>query len=38
MANFPLISIDSPEDAQRAVVSMSKELDGLGEQLGRLGK
>ena len=34
--NFPLISIDTAEDAQKAIASMSKELDGLGEQLGRL--
>ena len=33
---FPLISIDSLEDAQKAIASMSKELDGLGKQLGRL--
>ena len=31
---FPLISIDSLEDAQKAIASMSKELDGLGKQLG----
>ena len=34
--NFPLISIDTAEDAQKAIARMSKELDGLGEQLGRL--
>ena len=36
VANFPPIKIDSLEDAQKAIASMSKELDGLGEQLGRL--
>ena len=34
--DFPLISIDTVENAQKAIVSMSKELDGLGEQFGRL--
>ena len=33
---FPVISIETLEKAQKAIVSMSKELDGLGEQFGRL--
>jgi flagellin-like hook-associated protein FlgL len=34
--NFPPISIDTFENAEKAIVSMSNELEGLGKQLGVL--
>lgn len=34
---FPEISIDTAENAQKAIESMTNEINGLGEQLGRLG-
>ena len=33
---FPLISIDTFENAGKAIASLSNEIDGLGKQLGRL--
>ena len=35
-SNFPLISIDTLENAGKAINSLSNEINGLGEQLGRL--
>lgn len=34
--DFPLISIDTLENAGKAIASLSNEINGLGEQLGRL--
>ena len=34
--DFPLISIDTLENAGKAIASLSNEIDSLGEQLGRL--
>ena len=33
---FPLISIDTFENAGKAIASLSNEIEGVGEQLGRL--
>jgi hypothetical protein len=33
---FPLISIDTFENAGNAIASLSNEIEGIGEQLGRL--
>lgn len=35
-SGFPLISIDTFENAGKAIASLSNEIEGVGEQLGRL--
>ena len=36
-SGFPVISIDTAENAQKAIDSLTGEINGLGEQLGKLG-
>jgi flagellin-like hook-associated protein FlgL len=37
VSGFPVISIDTAENAQKAIDSLTGEINGLGEQLGKLG-